>query len=116
MGKQIFRFNQKSIRWFVIRQLILIVGIIFAASVLRVLKTGVNTASSDMVVQSVSDQFAGNVSRLEMDVAVRAAYNISGVVSMFTTLIIMILIVLLVLEWIPVIRAALKKYSTGVKE
>jgi hypothetical protein len=116
MGKQIFRFNQKSIRWFVIRHLILIVGIIFAASVLRVLKMAVNTASSDMVVQSVSDQFAGNASKMEMDVVVSTAHNIGGVVSIFATLIIMTLIVLLVLEWVPVIRAALKKFNTGVKE
>jgi hypothetical protein len=116
MNKKIFRFDQKNIKGFLIRQMLLIIGIIFASLVMSILKTVANTASSDVVVQSVSDQFAGNMGRLEMDVAVRAAHNIGGVVGIFAILIIMILIVLLVLEWVPVIRAALKKFNTGVKE
>jgi hypothetical protein len=116
MSKKIFRLDPKNIKWFVIRQMILIIGIIFAISVLSILKTVVNTASSDTVVRSVSDQFGGNTSRVEMDVVVMASNNIRSVVSIVETLIIMILIVLLVLEWIPVIRAALKKFNTGVRE
>jgi hypothetical protein len=116
MGRKNFKLSEKNIRRFVIRQIMFVTGIIIAISILGVVETAVNTFSADTVVESAADQFSGRKSRLEMDVSIKTANSLSFVVSISAILIVLVLTVLLVLEWIPVIRRAMNKLNIRVKE
>jgi hypothetical protein len=116
MGRKNFKLNKKNIREFVVKQMIFVIGIVIAASALTIIKTAANTVSADTIVESVAGQFSGRASRLEMDVAVKTANSLSGVVSIVATLIILVLAVLLALEWIPVIRETFKNINARSKE
>jgi flagellar biosynthesis protein FlhB len=116
MGKKKFSFNEKSLRRFIVRQVALMVGVIIIASILSVIKTTANTISADTVVESVAGQFSGKTSKLEMDVSVKSADSFSRIVSAVIILIIVVLGILLVLDWIPVIREMLNKLNMRSKE
>jgi hypothetical protein len=116
MGRKNFKLNEKNIKGFVVKQMIFVIGIVIAASVLGIVKSAANTVSADTIVESVAGQFSGRASKLEMDVAVKTANSLGGVVSIVATLIILILVILLALEWIPVVRGAFKKINTRSKE
>jgi hypothetical protein len=116
MGKRKFSFNEKSIRRLMVRQTVLIVGIIVVVSILSVIKTTANTLSADTVAESVAGQFSGKTSKLEMNVSVKSADSFSGIISAVAISIIVILGILLVLDWIPVIREMLKKLNVRSKE
>jgi hypothetical protein len=116
VGKRKFSLSEKNLRRFVLRQAALVVGIIIIASILNVIKTAANTVSADTAVESVAGQFSGRTSKLEMDVSVKSADSLSGVISAVAILIIAVLGFLLMLDWIPAIRGMLKKLNVRSKE